>query len=96
VNSKLRRILEDNVGEGSTEYYAKFVARSSSEVTRLELGWQLSVVLPQPSAVQSELSTRYNSDFRVTHRSGPVQLGAKEPMIFYMFGSYNKSIGGVM
>ena len=37
VNSKPRRVPEDNVGEGSNGYSAKFVApHSPSEVTRLE------------------------------------------------------------
>ena len=46
VNSKPRRVPEDSVGEGSTEYSAKLVVpHSSSEVTKLELEWRLSVSL---------------------------------------------------
>jgi hypothetical protein len=55
VNSKPRRVPEDNVGEGSTEYSAKFVApHSSSEDTRLELEWRLSISL----AAQTEQDQR--------------------------------------
>jgi hypothetical protein len=57
VNSKPRRVPEDDVGEGSTEYRAKFAAphsSSSSEVTRLELGRQPSVSL----AAQTEQDQR--------------------------------------
>jgi hypothetical protein len=55
VNSKPRRVPEGNVGEGSTEYSAKFVVpHSSSEVTRLELEWRLSVSL----AAQTEQDQR--------------------------------------
>jgi chromosome segregation ATPase len=57
VNSKPRRVPEDHVGEGSTEYHAKFAASHSSsegEVTRLELERQLSVLL----AAQTERDQR--------------------------------------
>jgi hypothetical protein len=57
VNGKPRRVPEDDVSEGSTEYHAKFVAPHSSserEVTRLELERQLSVSL----AAQSERDHR--------------------------------------
>jgi hypothetical protein len=58
VNSKPRRVPEDDVNEGSTEYHAKFAAPLSSsegEVTRLELERQLSVSL----AVQTERDQRF-------------------------------------
>jgi hypothetical protein len=46
VNSKPGRDLEDDVSEGSTEYYAKFASpHSFEEVTRLELERRLSVSL---------------------------------------------------
>jgi dsRNA-specific ribonuclease len=57
VNSKPRRVPEDDVSEVSTEYYAKSAARHSSsegEVTRLELERQLSVSL----AAQTERDQR--------------------------------------
>jgi hypothetical protein len=50
VNSRPRRVPEDDVNEGSTEYLAKFAAPHSSsegETTRLELEWQLSVSLAE-------------------------------------------------
>ena len=53
MNRKPRRVLEDDISEGSTEYHTKFAAPYSSsegEVTRLELERQLSVSL----AVQTE------------------------------------------
>ena len=43
-----RRVLEDDVGEGSTEYHARFAARHSSsegEIACLELERQLSISL---------------------------------------------------
>jgi chromosome segregation ATPase len=55
--SKPRRVPEDDVGEGSTEYHAKFAAPHSSsegEVTRSELERQLSASL----AVQAERGHR--------------------------------------
>jgi hypothetical protein len=55
--SKPRRVPEDDARESSTEYYAKFTAPHSSsegEVARLELEWQLSVLL----AVQAERGHR--------------------------------------
>jgi Kelch motif len=55
--SKPRRVPEDDVGEGSTEYHAKFAAphsASEGEVARLELERQLSVSL----AVQAERDQR--------------------------------------
>jgi DNA repair exonuclease SbcCD ATPase subunit len=55
--SKPRRVPEDDVGEGSTEYHAKFAAPhsfSEGEVARLELKRQLSVSL----AVQAERGHR--------------------------------------
>jgi chromosome segregation ATPase len=57
VNSKPRRVREDDVSEGSTEYHGKFAAPHSSyegEVTRLELERQLSVSL----AAQTERDQR--------------------------------------
>jgi hypothetical protein len=57
VNSKPRRVPEDDVSEGSTEYHGKFAAPYSSsegEVTRLELERQLSVSL----AAQTERDQR--------------------------------------
>ena len=57
VNIKPRRVLEDEVSEGSTEYHANFAAPHSSskgEVTKLELERQLSVSL----AVQTEWDHR--------------------------------------
>jgi hypothetical protein len=60
VNSKPRRVPEDDVGEGSTEYHAKFAAPHSSsegEVTRLLLERverQLSISL----AAQTERDQR--------------------------------------
>jgi hypothetical protein len=46
VNSKPRRVPEDDVSEGSTEYHAKFAAPhscSEGDVTRLEFERQRSV-----------------------------------------------------
>jgi hypothetical protein len=56
VNSKPRRVPEDGVSEGSTEYHAEFAAPHSSEgeVTRLELERQLSISL----ATQTERDQR--------------------------------------
>ena len=57
VNSKARRVPEDDVCEGSTEYHAKFAAPSSSSeevTTRLELERQPSVSL----ATQTERDQR--------------------------------------
>ncbi len=57
MSSKPRRVPEDDVGEGSTEYDAKFAAPHSSsegEVTKLELEWQLSILL----AAQTEWDQR--------------------------------------
>jgi hypothetical protein len=57
VNSKPRRVPEDDVSEGSTEYHGKFAAPHSSsegDVTRLELERQLSVLL----AAQTERDQR--------------------------------------
>jgi hypothetical protein len=57
VNSKPRRVPEDDVSEGSTEYHAKFAAPHSSsggEATRLGLERQLSVSL----AAQTERDQR--------------------------------------
>ena len=48
VNSRPRRVPEDNVREGSTEYYGTSAAPHSSsegEIARLELERQLSVLL---------------------------------------------------
>ena len=48
MNSESRRVPEDDVSNGSTEYHTKFGAphsSSSSEVSRLELERQLSVLL---------------------------------------------------
>ena len=50
MNSKPRRVLEDGIGEGSTEYHAEFAAPHHScegKVTRLELERQLSVSLAE-------------------------------------------------
>jgi hypothetical protein len=57
VNSKPRRVPEDDVSEGSAEYHAKFAAprpSSEGEATRLELEWQLSLSL----AAQTERDLR--------------------------------------
>jgi hypothetical protein len=57
VNSKPRRVPEDDVSKGSTEYHGKFAAPHSSsegDVTRLELERQLSVLL----AAQAERDQR--------------------------------------
>jgi hypothetical protein len=57
VNSKPRRVPEDDVSEGSTKSHAKFTVPHSSfegDVTRLELERQLSVSL----AVQAERGHR--------------------------------------
>jgi len=56
MKSKPRRVPEDDAGEGSTEYHAKFVAPHSSEgeLARLELERQLSVSL----AAQTERERR--------------------------------------
>jgi len=57
VNSKPRRVPEDNVSEGSTKYHAKFTTPYSSsegEITRSELERQLSVSL----AAQTERDHR--------------------------------------
>jgi len=48
VNNKPRRVAEDDVNEGSSEYHAKFAAPhsySEGEVARMELERQLSVSL---------------------------------------------------
>ena len=52
MNSKPRRVPDDDVGEGSAEYHTKFAEPHSSsegEVTRLELERQLSVSLSVPT-----------------------------------------------
>jgi hypothetical protein len=57
VNSKPRRVLEDDVDEGSSEYHAKFAASHSSsegQVARFELERQLSILL----AAQTERDRR--------------------------------------
>jgi hypothetical protein len=57
VNSKPRRVPEDDVRDGSTEYHGKFAAPHSSsegEVTGLELERRLSVLL----AAQTERDQR--------------------------------------
>ena len=67
VNSEPKRIPEDDVSEGSTEYHAKFVASYSSserEVTRLELERQPSLSL----AVQTE------RDHRITQLTDELAL----------------------
>jgi hypothetical protein len=59
VNNKPRRVPEDDVGEGSTEYHANEFAAphcsSEGEVSRLELERQLSVLL----AAQTERDHRF-------------------------------------
>ena len=58
INNKPRLVSEDDAGEGSSEYHAKFAAPPSEEVARLELERQLSVLLAAQTTEWDQRITR--------------------------------------